>query len=64
MRLDTLARILAAAGNCDEARVTFQKAIAAVPQARVDERKEIEAAASTIGACSQTARSGPPPSTD
>lgn len=64
MRLDTLARILAAGGKCDEARATFRQALAAVPEARVAERKDIEAAASTIGACSQSARNGPPPSTD
>ena len=45
MRLDTLARILAARGACDEARMTFRQAIAAVPENRAAERAEIEAAA-------------------
>ena len=47
MRLDTLARILAARGACDEASQTFQKAIAAVPSTRVDERTALEEAART-----------------
>lgn len=64
MRLDTLARILAARGNCEEARTTFQKAIAGVPASRTAERKDLEAAASNIDACSQSARNGPLPSTD
>ena len=64
LRLDTLARILAARGNCDEAKMTFRQAIAQVPPARTAERAEIEAAASNIPACSQSARNGPPPSTD
>ncbi|MGZ5444054.1 MAG: tetratricopeptide repeat protein [Thermoanaerobaculia bacterium] len=63
-RLDTLARILAARGLCDEARETFRKAIAGVPENRKTERTDLEAAASTIASCSQTARTGPPPSTD
>ncbi|MGZ8781465.1 MAG: tetratricopeptide repeat protein, partial [Thermoanaerobaculia bacterium] len=63
-RLDTLARILAARGLCDEARETFRKAIAEVPENRKTERTDLEAAASTIASCSQTARTGPPPSTD
>ncbi|MEO8382362.1 MAG: tetratricopeptide repeat protein [Acidobacteriota bacterium] len=45
MRLDTLARILAARGNCAEALTTFQKAIAEVPSSRTTERKDIEEAA-------------------
>ncbi|HUP59031.1 MAG TPA: tetratricopeptide repeat protein [Thermoanaerobaculia bacterium] len=45
MRLDTLARILAARGACDEARRTFQQALAAVPQNRAGEKQAIEAAA-------------------
>jgi len=45
MRLDTLARILVARGNCDEAKMTFRHAIEAVPQNRASERAEIEAAA-------------------
>jgi predicted negative regulator of RcsB-dependent stress response len=65
MRLDTLARILAARGNCDEARTTFRQAIASVPENRIAERAEIEAAAtSNIAACSPHAQNGPPPSTD
>lgn len=64
MRMDTLARILAARGNCDEARMTFRQALEQVPEGRAAERADIEAAASTIAACSQSARSGPPPSTD
>lgn len=64
IRLDTLARILAARGNCDEARSTFRQAIEQIPPARTAERADIEAAASNIAACSQSARSGLPPSTD
>ena len=64
MRMDTLARILAALGECDEARSTFRQALEQVPAGRVAERADIEAAASNIAACSQNARSGPPPSTD
>jgi Tfp pilus assembly protein PilF len=45
MRLDTLARILAARGACAEAEMTFRQAIAQVPEARAQERAEIEAAA-------------------
>jgi Flp pilus assembly protein TadD len=45
-RLDTLARILAAKGECDEARETFRKAIDAVPATRSADRTEIEKAAS------------------
>lgn len=64
MRLDTLARILAARGNCAEAEMTFRQALEQVPAARTAERAEIEAAASNIPACFQSARGGPPPSTD
>ena len=63
-RLDTLARILAARGLCEEAKATFTRAIADVPENRKAERADIEAAASTIASCSQSARTGPPPSTD
>jgi len=45
MRLDTLARILAARGACDEAQTTFRQAIDSVPDAHADQRAEIEAAA-------------------
>lgn len=45
MRLDTLARILAARGNCEEARATFRQAIAAVPESRPADRASIVAAA-------------------
>jgi TolA-binding protein len=64
MRVDTLARILGASGKCDEARMTFRQAIEQVPPDRKTERAEIEAAAGNIPACSQSARTGPPPSTD
>lgn len=64
MRLDTLARILAARGACAEAETTFRKALEQVPESRAAERKDIQAAASTIGTCIQSARSGPPPSTN
>jgi TolA-binding protein len=64
MRMDTLARILAARGKCDEAEMTFRAALEQVPASRTAERADIEAAASTIPACFQSARSGPPPSTD
>ena len=64
MRLDPLARILAARGLCDEAATTFRKAIAEVPEHRRNERADIEAAASNIAGCSRTARTGSPPSTN
>ena len=65
MRYDTLARILAARGKCDEARSTFEQALAAVPENRTAERADIAAAAaSNIPQCSQSARNGPPPSTN
>jgi len=63
-RLDTLARILAARGLCEEAKATFAKAIAGVPENRKSERADIEAAASNIASCSQNARTGLPPSTN
>ena len=44
MRLDTLARILAARGACDEARKTFRQAIVEPSdRQRPTERAEIEA---------------------
>ena len=46
MRLDTLARILAARGNCEEAAMTFRQAIAQVPDSRREERAALEQAAS------------------
>jgi TolA-binding protein len=45
MRLDTLARILTARGNCDEAKKTFDAALAQVPASRSEERSGIEQAA-------------------
>ncbi len=45
LRLDTLARILAARGACDEAAITFRAAIEAVPDGRKDERTSLEQAA-------------------
>lgn len=62
LRLDTLARILAARGNCDEAAMTFKAAIAAVPEKQADAKKDLETAASTIAACSPSALPSPPPS--
>jgi TolA-binding protein len=65
LRLDTLARILAARGACDEAKMTFRQALEAVPASRLAERAEIEAAAtSNIAACSPVAQNGPLPSTN
>ena len=40
--LDTLARVLAAKGACDEAMRTFQAAIDAVPVSRDGARADIE----------------------
>jgi len=40
--LDTLARVLAAKGSCDEAMRTFQEAIDAVPSSQAAARSEIE----------------------
>lgn len=48
MVLDTLARILAAKGSCDEASKRFKEAIAAVPDARAAERQEIEKTATSV----------------
>ncbi len=45
LRLDTLARILAARGACDEAAMTFRAAIKAVPADRGEERASLEQAA-------------------
>jgi tetratricopeptide (TPR) repeat protein len=45
IRLDTLARILAARGACDEAAKTFREAIAEVPDSRKDDRVALEEAA-------------------
>jgi hypothetical protein len=44
-RLDTLARILAARGACDEAALTFRAALDEVPEGRKDERASLEQAA-------------------
>jgi hypothetical protein len=46
LRLDTLGRILAARGACDEATMTFGLALAAIPPGRAAERASVEAAAS------------------
>lgn len=45
IRLDTLARILAARGDCAEAAATFRQAIASLPESRAAERADLEAAA-------------------
>ncbi|HKR65108.1 MAG TPA: tetratricopeptide repeat protein [Thermoanaerobaculia bacterium] len=63
-RLDTLARILAARGACDEAAMTFRAAIAQVPEARKEDRAAIEEAASKIATCSPAAPTGSHPSTN
>jgi hypothetical protein len=55
MRLDTLARILAARGQCDEARKTYDYAVAAAPAG---------SAPDTIPPCSPIARAGTSPSTN
>lgn len=47
LRLDTLARILAAKGACDEAAATFRQAIDAVPETRASDREQLRIAAST-----------------
>jgi predicted negative regulator of RcsB-dependent stress response len=44
MVLDTLARVLAAKGSCDEALTTFRAAIGAVPQGRTAARGDLEKA--------------------
>jgi Flp pilus assembly protein TadD len=44
-RLDTLARILVARGNCEEAQQTFGFALRAVPKTNADTRAELEKAA-------------------
>lgn len=48
--LDTLARVLAAKGSCDEALTTFRHAIDAVPAARNEARADIEKAMSDVSA--------------
>ncbi len=47
-RLDTLARILAARGSCDEARQTFRQAADQVPSSRAAARAEIEKTAQSV----------------
>jgi tetratricopeptide (TPR) repeat protein len=44
MVLDTLARVLAAKGSCNEAMTTFRAAIDAVPQTRASARSDLEKA--------------------
>jgi hypothetical protein len=44
LMLDTLARVLAAKGSCDEALTTFRHAIDAVPATRNEARADIEKA--------------------
>jgi tetratricopeptide (TPR) repeat protein len=44
LMLDTLARVLAAKGSCDEALTTFRHAIDAVPVTRAEARADIEKA--------------------
>lgn len=46
LMLDTLARVLAAKGSCDEALTTFRHALDAVPAARDEARADIEKAMS------------------
>jgi TolA-binding protein len=59
--LDTLARVLAAKGSCDEARTTFRNAIDAVPAARNEARADIEKAMSDmLRTCSPGAPIGTP----
>jgi Flp pilus assembly protein TadD len=48
-RLDTLARILAARGECDEAKMKFQQAASQIPATRAAERADIEKAAASCG---------------
>ncbi|HEX7832306.1 MAG TPA: tetratricopeptide repeat protein, partial [Thermoanaerobaculia bacterium] len=48
-RLDTLARILAARGECDEAKTKFKQAASQVPATRAAERADIEKAAASCG---------------
>jgi Tfp pilus assembly protein PilF len=55
-RLDTLARILMARGECAEARIKFRQALEQIPESRTAERADIEAAAGTLAECTQTAR--------
>jgi tetratricopeptide (TPR) repeat protein len=67
IRLDTLARILAARGACDEAAMTFRAQSDRIARCRSGARKigpSLEEAASTIASCSPTAPTGPPPSTN
>lgn len=46
--LDTLARILAAKGSCDEAKTTFRAAIDAVPSTRASARSDLEKALASL----------------
>jgi hypothetical protein len=48
MRLDTLARILAARGACEESQKAFTQAIASVPSNRAADRAALEDAARTV----------------
>jgi predicted negative regulator of RcsB-dependent stress response len=64
LMLDTLARVLAAKGSCDEARTTFRHAIDAVPATRNEARSDIEKAMSDmLGTCSRGAPTGTLPPT-
>jgi hypothetical protein len=61
LMLDTLARVLAAKGSCDEAQSTFRHAIDAVPATRTEARADIEKAMSDmLGTCSRGAPTGTP----
>jgi TolA-binding protein/predicted double-glycine peptidase len=60
MRLDTLARILVARGNCTEAEETFRYAIAAVPEGNKDARTALEEASKVP--CTQVVASNRPSS--
>jgi Tetratricopeptide repeat/Peptidase C39 family len=54
-RLDTLARILAAKGECREAKKTFRKAMDALPPSRTRDRNELQKTADA--ACSRSRKS-------
>jgi predicted negative regulator of RcsB-dependent stress response len=65
MRLDTLARIVAARGGCADAAKTWQRALDSVPESRRNDRDQMaQDMTSTLRECSRAAPTGTRPSTD
>ena len=58
MVLDTLARVLAAKGSCNEAQTTFRAALEAVPQSRTAARSDLEKAMTEAQTSCRSAAAG------